>query len=59
MSHTMNLWKRVIKHHLKKLTTSLKSVWFYVWEIHHGGDFLDKITYEKISRTEWPTYNIY
>jgi hypothetical protein len=60
MSHTMKLWERVIEHRLRKLTTvSKKSVWFYAWEVHYGGDFLDKITYGETSRTEeGPTYHI-
>jgi Reverse transcriptase (RNA-dependent DNA polymerase) len=31
----------------------------FAWEVHYGGDFLDKTTYGETSGTEGPTYEAY
>jgi hypothetical protein len=56
----MNLWERVIEHHLRKLTTVSKNQFGFMPEMFTiGDDFLDKTAHEEISRTKRPTYDIY
>jgi hypothetical protein len=48
MSHTMNLWKRIIEHRLRGVTNVTENQFgfmIHAREIDYGDDFLDKATY--------------
>jgi hypothetical protein len=52
MSHTMNLWERVIEHCLRKLITVSKNQFCFMSGRSTMEAIFLKTTYEEISKTE-------